>query len=81
MNEYSSWAEVKQRVRENQPGVSDDEWESRKQAARTATEVYAATHCVAAPSNDTASTYGVTGVGSLYQRSGQVFPSRAGMPM
>lgn len=40
MNQYSNWAEVKQRVRENQPGVSEGEWESRKRAARTATEAY-----------------------------------------
>jgi hypothetical protein len=41
MSQYSSWAEVKRRMRENQPEVSDVEWESRKQAARTATEAHA----------------------------------------
>ncbi|WP_309484199.1 helix-turn-helix domain-containing protein [Streptomyces himalayensis] len=40
MTQYSSWAEVKRRMRENQPEVSDAEWESRKQAARTATEAH-----------------------------------------
>jgi DNA-binding XRE family transcriptional regulator len=44
MSQYSSWAEVKRRMRENQPEVSDAEWESRKQAARTATEAYVVGH-------------------------------------
>ncbi|MGY1499751.1 helix-turn-helix domain-containing protein [Streptomyces sp. QTS52] len=44
MNQYSSWAEVKPRMRENQPEVSDAEWESRKQAARTATEAHVLGH-------------------------------------
>ncbi|MGW1052431.1 helix-turn-helix domain-containing protein [Streptomyces sp. NPDC001118] len=44
MSRYSSWAEVKRRLRENQPEVSDAEWESRKQVARTATEAYVVGH-------------------------------------
>lgn len=44
MSQYSSWAEVKRRMRENQPEVSDAEWESRKQAARTATEAHVLGH-------------------------------------
>ncbi|MFF9217498.1 helix-turn-helix transcriptional regulator [Streptomyces viridosporus] len=44
MSRYSSWAEAKRRIRENQPEVSDAEWESREQAARTATEAYAVGH-------------------------------------
>lgn len=44
MGQYSSWAEVKRRMRENQPDVSDAEWESRRQAARTATEAYVVDH-------------------------------------
>ncbi|MCI3278607.1 helix-turn-helix domain-containing protein [Streptomyces cylindrosporus] len=44
MSQYSSWAETKRRLRENQPAVSDVEWESRKQAARTATEAYVVGH-------------------------------------
>lgn len=40
MTGHSSWAEVKRRVREAHPEVSDAEWEARKQAARTATEAY-----------------------------------------
>jgi len=44
MSQYSSWAEAKLRMRENQPEVSDAEWESRKQAARTATEAYVVGH-------------------------------------
>ncbi|MFD9332459.1 hypothetical protein [Streptomyces sp. NPDC060065] len=44
MSEYSSWSEVKRRLRENQPEVSDTEWESRKQAARTATEARVVGH-------------------------------------
>lgn len=44
MSQYSSWAEVKRRIRENQPEVPDAEWESRKQAARTATDAYVVGH-------------------------------------
>ncbi|GAB2863566.1 hypothetical protein GCM10027074_33530 [Streptomyces deserti] len=44
MSQYSSWSAVKRRVREHQPQVSDAEWESRKQAARTATEAYVVGH-------------------------------------
>ncbi|MFJ5557873.1 helix-turn-helix domain-containing protein [Streptomyces sp. NPDC093250] len=44
MSQYRSWAEVKRRIRENQPEVSDAEWESRKQAARVATEAYVVGH-------------------------------------
>lgn len=44
MSQYSSWAEVKRRMRDNQPEVPDAEWESRKQAARTATEAYVMGH-------------------------------------
>ena len=44
MSRYSSWAEAERRIRGNQPEVSDAEWESRKQAARTATEAYVAGH-------------------------------------
>lgn len=44
MSQYSSWTEAKRRMRENQPAVSDAEWESRKQAARTATEAYIVGH-------------------------------------
>ncbi|MER7397609.1 helix-turn-helix transcriptional regulator [Streptomyces sp. NPDC000151] len=40
MTGHSSWAEVKRRMREAHPEVTDAEWESRKQAARTATEAY-----------------------------------------
>jgi DNA-binding XRE family transcriptional regulator len=40
MSGYRSWAEVKRRVREARPEISDAEWEERKQAARTATEAY-----------------------------------------
>lgn len=38
MSQYSNWADVKRRIREAHPEVSDAEWESRRQAARTATE-------------------------------------------
>lgn len=44
MGQYSNWAEAKRRIRENQAGTSDVEWESRKQAARTATEAYVVGH-------------------------------------
>jgi hypothetical protein len=44
MSQYSSWAEVKRRMRENQPEVTDAEWESREQAARTATDAYVVGH-------------------------------------
>ncbi|MGW1915614.1 helix-turn-helix domain-containing protein [Streptomyces sp. NPDC002076] len=44
MNRYSNWAEVKHRMRESQPTVSDAEWASRKQAARTATEAHVLGH-------------------------------------
>ncbi|MFJ9377670.1 helix-turn-helix domain-containing protein [Streptomyces sp. NPDC101455] len=44
MSQYSSWTEAKRRMRENQPAVSDAEWESRKQTARTATEAYVVGH-------------------------------------
>ncbi|AKJ11815.1 XRE family transcriptional regulator [Streptomyces incarnatus] len=44
MNRYSNWAEVKRRMRESQPEVSDAEWASRKQAARTATEAHVVGH-------------------------------------
>ncbi|MFF5014556.1 helix-turn-helix domain-containing protein [Streptomyces sp. NPDC001165] len=44
MSQYSSWAAVKRRIRENQPEVSDTEWESRQQAARTAAEAYVVGH-------------------------------------
>ncbi|MFE9922211.1 hypothetical protein ACFYQA_11640 [Streptomyces sp. NPDC005774] len=42
MSRYGSWTEAEHRVRESRPETSDAEWESRKQAARTATEAYAA---------------------------------------
>lgn len=42
MSRYSTWAEVKRRLRESRPEVTDAEWESRKQAARTVTEAYVA---------------------------------------
>ncbi|MEV0219981.1 hypothetical protein [Streptomyces sp. NPDC050704] len=42
MGQYSSWSETKRRLRENQPDVTDAEWESRRHAARTATEAYVA---------------------------------------
>lgn len=35
---YSSWSEVKRVLREAHPEVSDAEWETRKQAARTAAD-------------------------------------------
>ncbi|MEV7194035.1 hypothetical protein AB0N81_19835 [Streptomyces sp. NPDC093510] len=44
MGEHSSWAEVKRRMRESAPDVSDAEWERRKQTARTATEAYVLGH-------------------------------------
>ncbi|MFD6905761.1 helix-turn-helix domain-containing protein [Streptomyces sp. NPDC060077] len=44
MSQYSSWADVKRRIRESRPEVSDVEWESRKQAARTATDAYVVGH-------------------------------------
>ncbi|MFI5572262.1 helix-turn-helix domain-containing protein [Streptomyces sp. NPDC051740] len=44
MSRYSGWADVKRRIRESRPEVPDTEWESRKRAARTATEVYVAGH-------------------------------------
>ncbi|MEV7405523.1 hypothetical protein AB0N93_34665 [Streptomyces sp. NPDC091267] len=44
MSQYSSWAEVKPRMRESHPEVSDAEWEARKQSARTATEAYVLGH-------------------------------------
>ncbi|MGJ3560385.1 helix-turn-helix domain-containing protein [Streptomyces sp. INA 01156] len=44
MSRYSSWTDVKRRIRENQPEVSDAEWEARKQAARTATEAHVVGH-------------------------------------
>ncbi|WAL96836.1 helix-turn-helix domain-containing protein [Streptomyces sp. Je 1-369] len=44
MGEYSGWAEVKRRMRENAPDVSDAEWERRKQTARTATEAHVLGH-------------------------------------
>jgi DNA-binding XRE family transcriptional regulator len=44
MSQYSRWAEVKRRMRANQPEVSDAEWESRRQMARTATEAYVVGH-------------------------------------
>ncbi|MER6747020.1 helix-turn-helix domain-containing protein [Streptomyces fungicidicus] len=44
MSQYSSWAEVKRRIRENQPEVPDAAWEARKQAARTATDAYVVGH-------------------------------------
>ncbi|MDX3453684.1 hypothetical protein PV396_17275 [Streptomyces sp. ME02-8801-2C] len=44
MSQYSGWAQVKRRMREKQPEVSDAEWESRKQAARTATEAHVLGH-------------------------------------
>lgn len=40
MSDYSGWAEVKRRMREAHPEVSDAQWEARKQAARAATEAY-----------------------------------------
>ncbi|CAM5716941.1 hypothetical protein SHIRM173S_03248 [Streptomyces hirsutus] len=42
MSRYSTWAEVKRRLRESRPEVSDAEWESRKHAARAATGAYVA---------------------------------------
>ncbi|MFF0106168.1 hypothetical protein [Streptomyces hirsutus] len=42
MSRYGTWAEVKRRLRVSRPEVSDAEWESRKQAARAATEAYVA---------------------------------------
>ncbi|WP_404815397.1 helix-turn-helix domain-containing protein [Streptomyces thermolineatus] len=44
MSRYGKWSEVKQRLRERSPELSDAEWESRKQAARTATEAYVLGH-------------------------------------
>ncbi|GGZ26470.1 helix-turn-helix domain-containing protein [Streptomyces poonensis] len=40
MSGYSSWTEVKRRLREAHPGTSDAQWEARRQAARTSTEAY-----------------------------------------
>lgn len=40
MTRHTNWAEVKRRLRAAHPEVSDAEWESRKQAARIATEAY-----------------------------------------
>ncbi|MER6017967.1 helix-turn-helix transcriptional regulator [Streptomyces anulatus] len=44
MSEHSSWAEVKQRMRATAPDATDAEREGRRQAARTATEVYVLGH-------------------------------------
>ncbi|GAB2798259.1 helix-turn-helix domain-containing protein [Streptomyces daliensis] len=44
MSEHSSWDEVKGRMRERSAPVSETEWESRKQAARLATEAYVLGH-------------------------------------
>ncbi|MFF9095584.1 helix-turn-helix domain-containing protein [Streptomyces sp. NPDC014776] len=44
MSQYSSWTTVKNRLRRSQPEVTDREWASRKQSARTATEAYAVGH-------------------------------------
>ncbi|MCW2874425.1 helix-turn-helix transcriptional regulator [Actinacidiphila oryziradicis] len=44
MSRHSSWAEVKRRMREAHPEVSEAEWEARRQAARTATEAHVLGH-------------------------------------
>ncbi|MCX4508494.1 helix-turn-helix transcriptional regulator [Streptomyces anulatus] len=44
MSEHSSRAEVKQRMRATAPDATDAEREGRRQAARTATEVYVLGH-------------------------------------
>ncbi len=44
MGQHSSWTETKRRLREAQSEVSDTAWETRKQAARTATEAYVLGH-------------------------------------
>ncbi|MEW2388803.1 hypothetical protein AB0933_10650 [Streptomyces venezuelae] len=44
MSRYSSWPDVKRRMRERRPEVSDAEWADRRQAARSATEAYVLAH-------------------------------------
>ncbi|MGW0826659.1 helix-turn-helix domain-containing protein [Streptomyces sp. NPDC002845] len=44
MSQYSTWGDVKRRMREARPDVSDTEWTERKRAARVATEAYVLGH-------------------------------------